>query len=77
LRSGDVQAAARVSADDHAVPQRRVVPHLGLAARQRSRLFPDVPTLGEQGYPTATGGYIMLAGPAGFPPRSPTGSMRK
>ena len=41
---------------------------LGIAARSRSRLFPDMPTLLEQGYNVSTGGYIMLVAPAGLPP---------
>ncbi|MEO8484803.1 MAG: tripartite tricarboxylate transporter substrate binding protein [Betaproteobacteria bacterium] len=40
---------------------------LGLASATRSRLFPDVPTLTEQGYPVEAGGVITLVAPAGLP----------
>jgi len=40
---------------------------LGVASRERSRLFPDVPTMLEQGFAVSTAGGIILAAPAGLP----------
>ena len=40
---------------------------LGVASSVRSPLFPDVPTLTEQGYPLAASGFIVLAAPSGLP----------
>lgn len=40
---------------------------LGIASAQRSPLFPDVPTLTEQGYPLAASGFIVLVAPSGLP----------
>ena len=68
LRAGEVQAALEFPPT--------IMPYLadgsfrilGIASPQRSRLFPNVPTLTEQGYPAVTGGYVMLVAPAGLPP---------
>jgi tripartite-type tricarboxylate transporter receptor subunit TctC len=40
---------------------------LGVASRQRSALFPDVPTLTEAGLPVEIIGWVGIAGPARLP----------
>ena len=68
LRAGEVQAALEYPPTIKPFLPDGTFRVLGIAARERSPLFPDVPTLAEQGFPAATGGYIMLVGPAGLPP---------
>jgi tripartite-type tricarboxylate transporter receptor subunit TctC len=67
LRAGEVQAALEYPPTIMPFLADGTFRILGLAGRQRSPLFPDVPTLGEQGYAAATGGYIMVVAPAGVP----------
>lgn len=67
LRAGDVQAALEYPPTIMPYLADGTFRILGIASAQRSRLFPDVPTLVEQGYPAVTGGYLMLVGPPGLP----------
>jgi len=68
LRSGEVDAALEYPPTIMPFLADGTFRILGIASAERSRLFPDVPTLIEQGYQATTGGNLMLAGPAGLPP---------
>jgi hypothetical protein len=68
LRAGEVQSALEYPPTIMPYLSDGTFRVLGVAARSRSRLFPDMPTLIEQGYNVSTGGYIMLVAPAGLPP---------
>ncbi|MBM3527889.1 MAG: tripartite tricarboxylate transporter substrate binding protein [Alphaproteobacteria bacterium] len=41
---------------------------IGVAAKERVSVLPDVPTLGEQGFPDEIGAWFGLLAPAGTPP---------
>ena len=43
---------------------------IGVASKERVSVLPDVPTLGEQGFPGEIGAWFGLLAPAGTPPRS-------
>lgn len=67
LLSGEVDAAFEMPPTIKPHLAAGTLRALGIASSTRSRLFPDVPTLAEQGYPLAAGGYIVLSAPAGLP----------
>jgi tripartite-type tricarboxylate transporter receptor subunit TctC len=64
LLSGEVDAAFEMPPTIKPHLAAGTLRALGIASSTRSRLFPDVPTLAEQGYPLAAGGYIVLCRPA-------------
>lgn len=68
LRAGEVQAALEYPPTIMPFLADGSFRILGLASQSRSRLFPDVPTLAEQGYPASVEGYVMVVAPAGVPP---------
>ncbi len=43
---------------------------LGVAAKQRVAVLPEVPTLTEQGFPAEVGGWFGVLAPAGTPPEA-------
>jgi tripartite-type tricarboxylate transporter receptor subunit TctC len=43
---------------------------LGVAAKERVAVLPEVPTLTEQGFPAEVGGWFGVLAPAGTPPEA-------
>lgn len=67
LLAGEVDAAFEQPPTIRAYVADGKLRALGIASPERSPMFPDVPTMAEQGYPVSTPGGIVLAAPAGLP----------
>ena len=67
LLAGEVEASLEVPPTIKPHVAAGTLRVLGIASPARSPLFPDVPTLTEQGYPLAATGFIVLAAPSGLP----------
>lgn len=67
LMSGEVQSSMDVYATAYQHVRSGRFKLLGVASAKRFSLIPDVPTLGEQGFPVEGGTFFALLGPAKLP----------
>ena len=68
LLGGEIQSSMDVYATSYVHVRSGKFKVLGVASAKRFSLTPDVPTLGEQGFPVEGGTFFALLGPAKLPP---------
>jgi tripartite-type tricarboxylate transporter receptor subunit TctC len=68
LLGGEIQSSMDVYATSNVHVRSGKFKVLGVASAKRFSLTPDVPTLGEQGFPVEGGTFFALLGPAKLPP---------